>query len=64
MISFKNLKKVAQEIGEVVSDEELYAMFVEADRNQDGLIDQEEFYRVMRRRDDDLLDDYDDDEDE
>lgn len=44
-ISFKNLKKIAQEIGETLTDEELYEMLEEADRDGDGLIGPEDFYR-------------------
>ena len=35
----------------------------EADRNKDGVIDPEEFYRVMRKRGENPLDDLDSDED-
>eukprot|EP01147_Barroeca_monosierra_P010650 gene10650-2764_t len=48
-ISFKNLKRVAQELGENLSDEELQEMIDEADRNGDGEIDQEEFLRIMKK---------------
>lgn len=46
-ISFKNLKKIAQEIGETLTDEELYEMLEEADRDNDGMINPEEFYRYF-----------------
>uniref|UniRef100_A0A0G4G1J2 EF-hand domain-containing protein n=1 Tax=Chromera velia CCMP2878 TaxID=1169474 RepID=A0A0G4G1J2_9ALVE len=62
-ISFRNLKRVAAELGENLTDEELQEMIEEADRDGDGLISQDEFYRVMRRRGDDPLDDFDSDED-
>eukprot|EP00386_Alphamonas_edax_P015879 GDKI01048515.1.p1 GENE.GDKI01048515.1~~GDKI01048515.1.p1 ORF type:complete len:181 (+),score=56.69 GDKI01048515.1:67-609(+) len=62
-ISFRNLKRVAQELGEGLTDEELMEMIEEADRDGDGLISQDEFYRVMRRRGDDPLDDFDSDDD-
>ena len=38
-------------------------MVEEADRNNDGVVDKEEFFRVMRRRGDDPLDDLDSDSD-
>eukprot|EP00401_Gymnodinium_catenatum_P068795 CAMPEP_0117583158 /NCGR_PEP_ID=MMETSP0784-20121206/66850_1 /TAXON_ID=39447 /ORGANISM="" /LENGTH=169 /DNA_ID=CAMNT_0005383795 /DNA_START=30 /DNA_END=536 /DNA_ORIENTATION=+ len=47
-ISFKNLKRVATELGENLTDEELQEMIDEADRDGDGVINEEEFYRVMR----------------
>lgn len=45
-ISFKNLKKVAQELGETLSDNELRAMIDEFDLDGDGEIDEEEFIRI------------------
>ena len=46
-----------------MNDEELYEMYEEADRNNDGLINADEFYRVMKKRDD-PLDDWSSDEDD
>lgn len=37
-------------------------MIQEADRNQDGLIDADEFYRVMRKKHDDPLAEFDSDD--
>ncbi|XP_026191119.1 caltractin [Cyclospora cayetanensis] len=48
-ITFKNLKRVAKEIGENISDEEIQEMIDEADRDGDGEINEEEFLRVMRK---------------
>ncbi|CAE7939334.1 unnamed protein product [Symbiodinium sp. KB8] len=62
-ISFRNLKRIAQELGESLTDEELQEMIEEADRDGDGLISPEEFYRVMRKRGGNPLDDWDSDED-
>ena len=61
-ISFKNLKRVANELGENLTDEELQEMIDEADRDGDGLINEEEFYRVMRKREN-PLDEIDSDDD-
>jgi Ca2+-binding EF-hand superfamily protein len=61
-ISYKNLKKIAAEVGEKLSDEELREMLEEADRDGDGSLNFDEFYRIMRRRND-PLDDLDSDED-
>ncbi|XP_015919519.1 uncharacterized protein [Parasteatoda tepidariorum] len=48
-ISFKNLKRVAMELGENISDEELREMLAEADRDNDGEVNQEEFLRIMKK---------------
>lgn len=61
-ISFKNLKRVATELGENLTDEELQEMIDEADRDGDGVISEEEFYRVMRKREN-PLDEIDSDDD-
>lgn len=61
-ISFKNLKRVATELGENLTDEELQEMVDEADRDGDGVISEEEFYRVMRKREN-PLDEIDSDDD-
>ena len=62
-ISFRNLKRVSNELGENLADEELQEMIDEADRDGDGLIDAEEFYRVMKKRGTNPLDDLDSDSD-
>merc|ERR1712159_751946 len=49
-ISFKNLKRVDQELGENMTDEELQEMIDEADRDGDGEVNEEEFFRIMKRR--------------
>ena len=54
VISLRNLKRVANELGENLTDEELQEMIDEADRDGDGAISQEEFYRVMRKRENPL----------
>jgi centrin-1 len=62
-ISFRNLKRIAAELGESLTDEELQEMIEEADRDGDGLINMDEFYRVMRKRGGNPLDDFDSDDD-
>lgn len=48
-ISFANLKRVAETLGENLTDEELQEMIEEADRDGDNEINQEEFFRIMKK---------------
>merc|ERR1711976_679664 len=57
-ISFRNLKRISQELGESLTDEEMQEIIEEADRDGDGLINPDEFYRVMRKRGRNPLDDW------
>ena len=63
-ITSRHLKKIAQEIGESLSDEELKEIMDEADRDADGFIGFEDFYRIMKKRGDDPLEDWSSDEEE
>ena len=47
-IKFADLKAIAVELGEKMSDSELQGMMDEADTDGDGAVDQEEFLRVMK----------------
>ncbi|TFJ88573.1 hypothetical protein NSK_000147 [Nannochloropsis salina CCMP1776] len=49
-ISFKDLKRVAKELGENMSDAELKEMIQRADADQDGEVSFEDFYTIMTRR--------------
>ena len=44
------LKKVAQEIGEDLTDEEIENMFTRGDLDDDGFITQDDFYNVMTHK--------------
>ncbi|CAI2381916.1 unnamed protein product [Moneuplotes crassus] len=48
-ISFKNLKRVAKELGENMNDDEIQEMIDEADRDGDGVINEDEFVRIMKK---------------
>ena len=48
-ISFRNLKRVAKELGENMTDEGLQEMIDEADRDGDGEINEDEFLRIMKK---------------
>ena len=65
-ISFKNLRKIANEVGENLTDDEIKDMIAEADRSvhKEGLIEFEDFYRVMKKNCDDPMNEFDSDEDE
>ncbi|KAF8001636.1 hypothetical protein HF325_004137 [Metschnikowia pulcherrima] len=45
-ISFRNLKRVAKELGENLTDEELRAMIDEFDLDEDGEINEQEFINI------------------
>lgn len=80
-ITFKNLQRVARELGETLTDDELQEMIDEADRDGitfscvdffiiftsgepgDNAINEDEFFRVMKKRGDNPLDDLSSDED-
>merc|ERR1712046_528433 len=48
-ISFDDLKAVAKELGEQMSDEELMEMIREADKDEDHEVSEEEFMRIIRK---------------
>ena len=48
-ISLRNLRRVAQELGENIDEEELQDMINQADRDGDGEINIDEFYRIMKK---------------
>lgn len=49
-IAIKHLKRVARELNENMSDEELQEMIVRADLNKDQGVDFEEFYTIMTKK--------------
>ena len=48
-ITLKSLQKVAKELGENMSIEELQEMIEEADRDGDGEIGEEDFLKIMKK---------------
>ncbi|KAG2446947.1 hypothetical protein HYH02_008101 [Chlamydomonas schloesseri] len=48
-ITIKDLRRVAKELGENLTEEELQEMIAEADRNDDNEIDEDEFIRIMKK---------------
>ena len=57
------MKKIGSEIGENLSEDELKEIMEEADKDGDGFIGFEDFYRIMKKRGDDPLEDWSSDED-
>ena len=48
-ICLRHLKRVAKELGEAMTEEELQEMIDEADRDGDGEISEEDFVRIMKK---------------
>lgn len=48
-ISIKNLRRIAQELGETIGEEELQELITRADTDGDGLVSEEEFYTIITR---------------
>eukprot|EP00921_Rhytidocystis_pertsovi_P020869 GHVQ01033236.1.p1 GENE.GHVQ01033236.1~~GHVQ01033236.1.p1 ORF type:complete len:169 (+),score=36.98 GHVQ01033236.1:470-976(+) len=49
-ITLKNLRRVAKELGETMTEEELREMIERADSNGDGEISFEDFYTIMTKK--------------
>lgn len=49
-INVSNLRRIAKELGEAISAEELQEMILRADSNGDGEVTLNDFYHVMARR--------------
>ena len=49
-ISFRNLKRVAKELGENMTDEELQEMIDRADSNGDAAVTMDDFYNIMTKK--------------
>ncbi|EEY60338.1 caltractin-like protein [Phytophthora infestans T30-4] len=48
-ITLRKMRRVAKELGENLGDDELQAMIDEFDQNQDGEIDMDEFFMIMKQ---------------
>jgi centrin-1 len=46
-ISFRDLKRVAKELGEVLNDEDIQMMIDETDHDGDGEIGEEDWVRIL-----------------
>merc|ERR1719473_1761659 len=48
-VSFKNIKRVAKETNQTLTDDELQEMLNDADKDGDGVLNEEEFLTMMKR---------------
>ena len=62
-ITVRELRRMADDCGELLGDEELHEMIAEADKSGDGKITFDEFYRVMKKNCNDPMNEFDSDED-
>ena len=62
-ITYRDLRRMADDCGETMSDEELHQMISEADRSGDDKITFDEFFRVMKKNCNDPMAEFDSDED-
>ena len=62
-ITVRELRRMADDCGETMTDEELHEMIAEADRTGDGKINFDEFFRVMKKNCNDPMNEFDSDED-
>jgi Ca2+-binding EF-hand superfamily protein len=49
-ISIKNLRRIANDLGDNVSEAELEELIRRADTDGDGLVSEEEFYTILTRK--------------
>ena len=49
-ITLRNLRRVARELGETMTDEELQEMVDRADSNGDGAVSMDDFYNIMTKK--------------
>merc|ERR1711912_154257 len=48
-VSFKNIKRVARETNQTLTDDELQEMLNDADKDQDGVLNEEEFLVLTKK---------------
>ena len=49
-ITLRNLRRVAKELGETMTDEELQEMIERADSNGDSQVSMDDFYNIMTKK--------------
>merc|ERR1719240_413007 len=53
----KELRKVAKELGENLTDDELQSMLEHADKSNLGYVSMDDFYRLMKKKSNNTIDD-------
>jgi len=48
-ITLKSLSKICNDLGEKISEEELKEMIIEADKDQDDVVGEEDFIKIMQK---------------
>merc|ERR1712139_570182 len=48
-VTFKNLKRVCRETNQTLTDDEIQEMLDDADKDGDGVLNEEEFLRMMKK---------------
>jgi len=56
-LDFKSLKKVARELGENLTDAQLESMLEHADKSNNGYVNTDDFYRLMKKKTSNSIDD-------
>ena len=62
-ITIRELKRMAEDCGEMLSDQEMQEMIAEADKTGDGKITFDEFFKVMKKNSNDPMAEFDSDDD-
>ena len=62
-ICSRELRKMADDCGETMTDDELHDMIAETDKTGDGKISFDEFFKVMKKNCNDPMNEFDSDED-
>ena len=62
-LTHRDLRRMADDVGETLTDEELHEMIAEADKTGDGKISFDEFFKVMKKNCNDPMAEFDSDED-
>ena len=48
-IGIKDLRRACRQLGEALTDDELFEMINAADKDQDGMVTKEDFYEIVTK---------------